>query len=326
MWKLTRPLIALVTVCPCPGAWGSESAALPQEAEESAVSMLEGLTDRPQEEQAIRDRIEAFVSSYNAADAQALGGMYADDAEVINEQGEVVEGRQPIESLFETTFKEEPGARIEIAVDHLRFLGPDAAKEEGRSRMTLSDGSIIRRRYTVLYSKLDGVWTFESVREEADPIAPPGERLKQLEWLVGDWFDEGESSVVRSSCRWSDDGHFLLRSYDVQASGESVMAVSERIGWDPLTRQIKSWVFDSTGGHSEGIWARVETSGDGRDGWLIKSVGVLPDGQVATASYMVTPLNDDTVRWESVDRTLAGGLVPGVDEHILVRRPPAPGR
>ena len=108
------------------------------------------------------------------------------------------------------------------------------------------------RPYTVLFVKRDGRWLISSVREEPDPLVSPHDRLKDLEWMVGDWVDEGPDSEVRLNCRWSEDGNFLIRSFTVKQQGKPVMTVSQRIGWDPLARQIRSWEFDSEGGFGEG--------------------------------------------------------------------------
>ena len=74
--------------------------------------------------------------------------------------------------------------------------------------------------------------------------------------MIGDWVDEGPDSEVRVNCRWSEDGNFLVRSFTVKQQGKPVMTVSQRIGWDPLARQIRSWEFDSEGGFGEGTWSR----------------------------------------------------------------------
>ena len=87
------------------------------------------------------------------------------------------------------------------------------------------------RLYTVLFVKRDGRWLISSVREEPDPLVRPHERLKDLEWMIGDWLDEGADSVVRVNCRWSDDGNFLIRSFTVHHRGKPVMTVAQRIGW-----------------------------------------------------------------------------------------------
>ena len=61
------------------------------------------------------------------------------------------------------------------------------------------------------------------------------------------------------------------------------MTVNQRIGWDPLTKQIKSWVFDSEGGYGDEFWTRKGNQ------WVIKSTGVLPDGRTASATHVLTP-------------------------------------
>ena len=63
--------------------------------------------------------------------------------------------------------------------------------------------------------------------------------------MLGDWIDEGPDSVVRINCRWSEDGNFLIRTFNVKHQGKDVMTVTQRIGWDPAARQIRSWEFDS---------------------------------------------------------------------------------
>ena len=48
----------------------------------------------------------------------------------------------------------------------------------------------------------------------------------------------------------------------IHVQGKPVMNVTQRIGWDPLTKQIKSWVFDSDGGYGDALldpqWQSVD--------------------------------------------------------------------
>ena len=39
------------------------------------------------------------------------------------------------------------------------------------------------------------------------------------------------------------------------------MTVTQRIGWDPAAKQIRSWEFDSEGGFGEGTWGETATGG-----------------------------------------------------------------
>ncbi len=97
------------------------------------------------------------------------------------------------------------------------------------------------------------------------------------------------------------------------------MTVEQRIGWDPLSKQIRSWVFDSEGGYGGGYWTR-----DGKQ-WFIKSTGVLPDGRTASATQILTRVGPHTARWASIQRTVGGQVVPNLQEYVMVRKPPKPG-
>ena len=93
------------------------------------------LTDRPEDERAVRSLAETFSRAYNAGDSKAVAALYADDAEFIEEQGDRLLGRPMIQNFYSSLFQERPGATIGISIDALRFLGADVAKEEGQTRV-----------------------------------------------------------------------------------------------------------------------------------------------------------------------------------------------
>lgn len=277
-------------------------------------------TNRPEDQKAILAVGQTFRIAYNAGDAKAVASLYTDDAELIEENGERFQGRKTIQDVYSVLFQERKGNSIEIAVDAIRFPGPDVAKEEGRTSVKTASSAEppAVRRYTVLYVKQGGKWLYSSVREELEPGRPHEERLKELEWLVGDWIDESSDSVIHASCRWSADKNFLLRDFTIHAAGQPVMTVTQRIGWDPLSKQIKSWVFDSEGGYGDALWTRNGNQ------WMIKSSGVLPDGRIATATNILTRVAPNTARWASTERTVGGHHAPDHFENMMVRRPPPP--
>ncbi len=269
-------------------------------------------------ETALRAVDEAFVRDYNKGDSKALAAYFTEDAEVIAADGERLQGRNLIEQRFVETFETSPGVKIALEIEGIRFLNPDTAKEEGRTLMTPAKGAPVYRIYTVLFVKRDARWLISSIREEADPLVRPHERLKDLEWMIGEWIDEGIDSEVRVDCRWSDDTNYLIRTFTVKRQGKPVMTVSQRIGWDPLARQIRSWEFDSEGGFGEGRWSR-----DG-DRWIIKHTGVRPEGTTASSTNTMWRERPDLVRWTSTDRILGDEPVPNEETYVLVRVPPPP--
>jgi uncharacterized protein (TIGR02246 family) len=278
------------------------------------------LSDRPDAEQAILAVDEAFRRVYNMGDSTSAAGFFTEDAEIIDEYGERVQGRAAIQDLFAAMFRERPGANIEFTPTSLRFLGPDVAKQEGQTRVkpTGTVEPTLVRRVTVLYIKRSDKWMFSSVREEHEPALTHHDRIKDLDWLTGEWVDESAVSTISATCRWSADSNYLLREFTIHVQGKPAMTVSQRIGWDPLTRQVKSWFFDSEGGYGDALWTR-----DG-DKWVIKSTGVLPDGRLATATNVLSRLGPHSARWASTERTVGGQAIPEHEDVVFVRRPPRP--
>jgi uncharacterized protein (TIGR02246 family) len=269
---------------------------------------------------ALNAALQSFVKAYNAGDVKALAELFTDDAESIDKDGAVIRGRAAIAAQFAQVFASDPGSKIAIPSVEIRFLSLDAAKEEGHCTITpgASGGRPETDRYTVVYVRQAGRWLQSYVREHAGEEPSHHDRLKDLEWMLGEWVDESPDALIASACRWSDDGNFLLRSYQIKVSGKLAMSGVQRIGWDPASGQLKSWVFDSQGGSSEGLWSR-----DGNN-WIVKLSGPLQGGKTFTETNVFTRVNKDMVRWKSTDRTVAGQVAPDLGEFVLVRKPPAP--
>ena len=82
--------------------------------------------------------------------------MYTEDAELIDEVGERMRGAGD-RGVLRVDLPARPGATIEIAIESLRFLSPDVAKEEGHTRVKPAGEPETLRRYTVLYVKQDRI-------------------------------------------------------------------------------------------------------------------------------------------------------------------------
>ena len=263
----------------------------------------------------------SFETAFNAGDASAIAALMTEDAEVIDHDGTKTEGREAITAKFESLFASNPGLKITVKTTSLMFLTGDVAREEGTSVVTAATGALPEHeptRYTVLFVKRDGKWLQASVKDHTDDSLTPHDHLKPLEWMVGDWVNENSDSLVSTHCEWADGENFLVRTFTVRITGKPALSGSQRIGWDPLTKQIKSWVFDTDGGHGEGAWTRQG------DQWIIKANGVLRDGKVATATQVITYLNKDMIFWKTMDRTVGGNAMPDAIEFVMVRKPPEP--
>lgn len=283
--------------------------------------------DQPEDRQAIQELNEEFAKAFNAGDAAGLAALFSEDARMTDEQGETAEGRAAVEKRLQESFQDTPGIKITLKSDSLRFLSPDVAIEEGSSSTRLpeeeKDGP--SSPYTAVYVKKDGHWLHAVVRDHpAQPAEDAAEntgyeRLKELEWMVGEWVEENKDAKVFNTCRWAQNKNFLVWEYNIEDKGAHADGGTTWIGWDPLTGQIKSWVFDSNGGHGEATWTR-----NGDNQWVVKAEGVLGDGRTASATQYVTMLDKERASWTSVDRVAGGEVVPDISEFILARKPPRP--
>ena len=152
-----------------------------------------------------------------------------------------------------------------------------------------------------------------SVDAAADDAAPASS-LEELDWMVGEWIDQGQDSTIITKCSWTKNRKFLKRSFKVKIDEEVTLEGDQFVGWDPLAGQIRSWTFDSEGGIGQGRWIQ-----DGKR-WLVKASFVLADGARASALNVYTHVDADTIRWQSTNREIAGELQPSIPEVTVVRQ------
>jgi uncharacterized protein (TIGR02246 family) len=282
------------------------------------VTRNQAAADHSADETDIRANIAKFVSAYNAGDAKAVAALFTPDGQIEDKEGDISEGRDAIEKTFAGLFADSPKKRIDVFVDSIRFVGADLAVEAGTTKETPAPNETPEYdRYTVLHVKRDGKWQMALARDEEGPVGTAHDHLQPIAWLVGDWIDDGGSAVVASSCRWSEDGNFLLQNFKLQVNGRDEMNVSQRIGWDPAAKCVRSWVFDTEGGFGQSVWTR-----DG-EGWLIKATGVRPDGTTASATNQLVSVGGDAYVWRSTDRVVAGEVQEPTEVKV-VRKPPQP--
>jgi hypothetical protein len=167
--------------------------------------------------------------------------------------------------------------------------------------------------------KQGDAWPIASYREFADdPVPTPREVLQGLSWVVGDWVDEGPEGRTAISFRWSEDGNFLIGEYTMSAAGAGESKSTQRIGWDPVAGQLRSWTFDADGGFTEGRWDATD------DGWVVKSEATMPDGTTGSATLEITVKDADHFIVRGTDRIVAGTEQPDF-EQTIARKGPQPG-
>ena len=262
------------------------------------------------EEAAIRKAVEAYVLAFNKGDAKAVAAMWSPEAVCINPlSDEQVVGREAIEKQMLETFAETKGIKLEATTNSIQFISPGVAVEHGTAKLTVADQTLENSEYTAVYVKRDRQWLLDRMTEE-EIVVPPSqyERLKGLEWMVGRWVDQDDKASVVSECKWARNNNFLVRNFEVQVRDRIDMSGMQIIGWDPVAKQIRSWVFDSDGGFGQGTWTKKENR------WYVQQSGVLHDGRKSSAVNIFTFLDENTFTLQSIHRTVDGELLPNVDE------------
>jgi uncharacterized protein (TIGR02246 family) len=268
--------------------------------------------------QAITANVKKYTEAFNRQDVKSLLELFTDDCDITEADGTRVRGRKELEAEFKDTFANDKSAQVSVAMDSLSFITPDVALETGRV-LYFPDGATLtsESEYQVSHVKRGGRWQMSHVRTFNRKVLSPYDRLRELEWLVGDWIDESSESAVETSYRWDAKKSFLLQEFTIRVKGQKVLSGSQRIGLDPQTQQIRGWVFDTEGGYAENHWASLD------NGWVIKAKGVRADGKVVTATNEITRTSKDQLRFESVDRIVGDERFPGFTA-IAVRKPPSP--
>jgi uncharacterized protein (TIGR02246 family) len=289
---------------------------LPASAQEPAAAPAATLS--PLEEAVVRES-EITVKAFNAADAAALGGMFLETGELVDEAGNVHAGKAAITELFTGFFGKFPKASLEMVVDSARPVGDTLAVEEGQRRITTADGETAQVRYVAVRSKQGDRWPIASYHEFTDdPIPTPRQVLEGANWIVGDWVDESPEGRTEISFRWSDDGNFLIGDYTMSAAGAGVSKSTQRIGWDAVTGQVRSWTFDDDGGFTEGRWVPTD------EGWMVLSEAAMPDGTAGSATLVITVKDADHLVVRGTDRIIGDVEEPDF-EMTIARKPPQPG-
>lgn len=283
----------------------------------ATLVMVEAAAGSPLE-QSLQRESEATVKAFNAGDAAALAAMFLETGELVDEAGAVHAGKDAITELFTGFFQRFPKSTLEMLVTSSRPVGETLAVEEGQRRITTADGETAQVRYVTLRSKQGDRWPIASYHEFTDdPLPSPKEMLQSVSWLVGDWVDEGPDGRTAISFRWSDDGNFLLGDYTMSAAGAGESKSVQRIGWDPVTGQLRSWTFDSDGGFTEGRWDATD------EGWVVKSTATMPNGTTGSATLMISVKDADHFVVRGTDRIIGGVAEPDF-EMTVSRRSPRP--
>lgn len=271
------------------------------------------------DEAAVRKMIDDYADAYNKHDLEAVKAFWTEDSlHVDRDTGARTDGRAAIVSDIEVAFEQSPDLKLSGYVKHLRLVKPDVAYVEGEARIISPEFEPSIFIFTAVLVNQEGKWKIHSIEETPIPLpASSYEALQELEPLIGHWVDESSESEVHTIFRWIDNRSFLLRSFSVETAAGELEQGTQIIGWDPRSQEIRSWSFNSDGSFGDGIWSK-----NGKD-WLVKSSQTLPDGLAASGTYVITPVDTDTLSMQLIGHEIEGEPQPTRQAVTVVRVPDA---
>lgn len=268
------------------------------------------------DEKAVRASAAEFINAFNTGDAKGLGALWSPNCEYVDENGRMFRGREAVEKEYGAFFKANPGLKIDVAISSIKTIGNQAAIEEGTAIVTNADGATLSRgSYTAIHEKQGDKWLIASVRERAAPSPAKRPTLEDLDWLVGEWIASEGSKSLRLSFKWIAEKKFLELAYSARDKDNVARSGIQIVGRDPLSGDVISWSFDSTGGHGQGHWKLL------KKGLIIESRGMMPDGAPTYATEIVSKTGADSFTWKSVNRSVAGHVMPDEDAVVMKRKP-----
>jgi uncharacterized protein (TIGR02246 family) len=261
---------------------------------------------RPDDEKAIRDASQGLARAFEKGDAKAVAAYWTEEGEYRDEDETPVVGRAALEKAYGVFFAKREQLTVEVSTDKVRFLGKDAAIEEGTFTVRAKGSPPDASRYSAFYVRQDSRWLIALLKEWGDEKTAKA-NIDNLAWLIGSWESENGDSKSTSKYEWTDNKKFIRCQYNVQIKLKDKAIRStgtQLIGVDPAVGLIHAWTFDSEGGVGEASW----TWDGGR--WVIDSTGTLPDGTTLNATNFLTKAGNDAFTWRSVSRTSEGDPLP----------------
>lgn len=268
-FKILRLLCILATIC----GGMSDSRAADDDANEA---------DR----QALRAAAADYVAALRRGDAEKLRTVWTPDGDYIDAQGQFFKAQDLLDQLSPASESAAEPGEDKPQESILRFIAPGVAIEDGATSYAVSeDGRGLVGRFTAVWVKRDGTWRLDSLREATAASSPGHPRLRDLDWLVGEWSAVAGDVAMLASWQWADSGHFLVGEFLLYGRKGELAGGTQRVGWDPVAGHAKSWTFSSHGGTGQGHWRREG------DRWLVESTHVTGDGKKAKTTAIYTPVD-----------------------------------
>ena len=193
-------------------------------------------------------------------------------------------------------------------INEITFPSPQEAVVKGVFRLSFkNERPTFESAFRAELIKADGQWKFTTIRQiNLEGVSTQYDHLKELSWLIGDWIDQDQDVTIALHNAWSMQQNFIVQRFVMYVYDTQVLEGEQVIGWDPIQKEIRSWIFDSDGGFGEGKWFKQNGS------YRVKMSYALGDGSKASAVHIYTPINAESYTFSSESRDINGMIQPNI--------------
>jgi uncharacterized protein (TIGR02246 family) len=267
------------------------------------------------EEKEIKEAQRAYIEAFNKKNPDSLASLWTEEANYLNlTTKDSLEGKAQIAKYFTEEFQKNEASQIDIKTEKVQVHEPDSVEVKGTITLTSKEKPQEKSTFIADYIKLNGSWLLDRVRE-IELILPPSryEKLKELEWLVGEWKDGDENVDINLHCSWDKNKNFLVQHFDMKILGVKDLGGTQYITWDPDEKKICSWIFDSDGGFGRSIWNKDDGN------WYVTMTFTLPDGRKSSATNIYKKVDDTTYTFSSCSRDIDGKVMPNIGPFTVTK-------
>lgn len=269
-----------------------------------------------QDQQAIQEISEGFVDAFNKKDAEKLITFWIQDAHYDNlSRQESISGKPALKDYFENLFQTRGNSALSLTINDINIEKSGKAIERGVATFIYPNQATEQNTFKAEYIRENGSWKLDRITLFGmQPVSSQISHLAEFDWLVGSWTDQDEKIDSSSTYSWSRNKNFLFQYFKMKLEGQDEIEGHQIIAWNPRTKNIHSWIFDSDGGFGESDWTKEGES------WFSRVIFILPDGRVATALHVLKKIDPDTYTFASVSREIDGKILPDVGPFTNVRK------
>ncbi|HEY2760622.1 MAG TPA: nuclear transport factor 2 family protein [Pirellulales bacterium] len=283
-------------------------------------AIVSGQSPGSGEEAAVREAGKDYLLALQKGDLKALADFWTADGTWTDGSGKTVnmhdwlgkatsgERRSTGNSGNDTTIAGQRSIKVSDVV--VRLIAPNVAEEEGNILSTTNDLGNGKGHYVAIWVKQDKRWKLNTVHEMhyGEETSSP---LTSLDILAGQWSGTSNQSTIKVSTSWDATKKFMRREFSI-VSGAASLAGTQELGWDPVSRQIKSWTFFTDGSRGEGLW-KMEGNV-----WMVASTRILSDGTTSSSTQVYEFPDRNTMSWKTIRGSVDGQ--PTDDFEIIFKR------